>query len=412
MKSVRSEALARLYASEFSETIGITPDPWQAAALDDPHKRIILNCSRQSGKSTVAAIKALHKALYSPGSKILIVSPTQRQSGELFKSIKGMYYAAPRQGEPTKKTETELAFDNNSRILSLPGSEDTIRGYSAVSLLIIDEAARVKDDIYAAVRPMLATTGGKLILLSTPAGREGFFAQAWESQEFTHYEIDATQCPRIGEEFLAQEREALGSILFSQEYMCQFIDQAEGSMFQRHWFDIVETPSPGGRYVRSWDMAATEKGDYTASVLMSKSNDEYYIWDCINVRNTPAQNERLVKHCATADPPNTIIRMEQEPGSSGLALIDHYQRNILPGKNFAGDRATGSKMARASPFSAACEAGHVHLKRADWNHTLISQLCSFPLGEHDDMVDACSIAYNTLGERGRSAERLLKMIIR
>ena len=112
---------------------------------------------------------------------------------------------------------------NGSRIEALPGSEKTIRGYSGVGLLILDEAARVDDALYYAVRPMLAVSGGSLMMLSTPFGKRGVFFEEWQGGKgWERYEVPATECPRISPGFLAEEREALSARVFRQEYECSF----------------------------------------------------------------------------------------------------------------------------------------------------------------------------------------------
>jgi hypothetical protein len=104
----------------------------------------------------------------------------------------------------------ELA--NGSRIVSLPGDEQTIRGYSGVALLAIDEAARVPDDLYRAVRPMLAVSGGRLVCLSTPYGKRGWFFETWKGGSgWQRARITADQCPRITPEVLAEEERAIGT---------------------------------------------------------------------------------------------------------------------------------------------------------------------------------------------------------
>ncbi|MGI8520275.1 MAG: hypothetical protein ACR2MC_06685 [Actinomycetota bacterium] len=125
------------------------------------------------------------------------------------------------------KSQTALTttLENGSRIVALPGSENTIRGYSAVNLLILDEAARIDNEIVSAVRPMLSVSGGSLLALSTPAGSRGFFYEAWISREpYERFKVTAEQCPRISAEFLEQEKRALGYWIWQQEYGCVFSD--------------------------------------------------------------------------------------------------------------------------------------------------------------------------------------------
>ena len=119
----------------------------------------------------------------------------------------------------------ELEFQNGSRIVALPGKEETIRGFSGVSQLIVDEASRVPDALYQAIRPMLAVSGGDILLLSTPWGKRGFFHHEWtEGEGWDRTLITAYDCPRISREYLEQERKAAGDWWFAQEYMCEFVE--------------------------------------------------------------------------------------------------------------------------------------------------------------------------------------------
>jgi hypothetical protein len=126
-----------------------------------------------------------------------------------------------------------MQLANGSRIISLPGDEGTIRGYSGVALVVIDESSRVDDALYYAVRPFLAVSRGRLVCLSTPFGKRGFFFEEFTGNNpWERVEIPATQCPRISEDFLAQERLALGERWFRQEYCCSF-EETIDSVFSR-----------------------------------------------------------------------------------------------------------------------------------------------------------------------------------
>ncbi len=219
------DLLIALDPVEMAHAADLAPDPWQVKFLRSAAPRVLLNCSRQAGKSTMAATLAVHTALYEPASLVLLLSPSLRQSQELFKKALSCYRAAG--GPVPSKTESalRLELDNGSRILSLPGKQDTVRGFSGVRLLVVDEAARVPGDLYFAVRPMLAVSGGRLLALSTPFGTRGWWYEAWRSQEaWERYEVPATQCPRISPEFLGEERRSMGEWWFSQEYECKFLD--------------------------------------------------------------------------------------------------------------------------------------------------------------------------------------------
>src|SRR5829696_9107563 len=211
--------------SAFARTLGLEPDPWQAVLLHSTASRVLLNCCRQSGKSTVTALLALHRALYHPASLVLVLAPALRQSQELFAKIAGFYASLNPPVAPLAQRRLSLELDNESRIVTLPGTEKTIRGFSGASLLIVDEAARVTDELYFAVRPMLAVSGGSLMMLSTPYGKRGIFFEEWSQGEgWERYEVPAQECPRISASFLKEERRALPARIYRQEYECAFED--------------------------------------------------------------------------------------------------------------------------------------------------------------------------------------------
>ena len=217
----------------FARAAGIDPDPWQAEVMRSRHKRMLLNCSRQSGKSTTTSVVALHQAVFVPESLVLLLSPGLRQSSELFRKVAEAYTALGETIPSTSETKLQLELANGSRILSLPATEATIRGYSAVDLLIVDEASRVPSELIAAVRPMLAVSDGRLMTLSTPYGSRGWWYDAWRSQDdWYRVEVPATMCPRISPTFLEEEKRQLGEWWFRQEYLCEFMD-AESQAFSR-----------------------------------------------------------------------------------------------------------------------------------------------------------------------------------
>lgn len=213
-----------------AERAGIVPDAWQADLLRSDAKQMILLCSRQSGKSTITSILALHQAIYTDNSLILLLSPSLRQSQELFRKLQNFYGELESANLPTATEESALRMElsNGSRIIALPGKEATIRGFSGVSLLIIDEASRVEDALYQSVRPMLAVSGGRIILLSTPFGKRGFFHSEWtDGIGWLRTKITADQCPRIDREWLERERQMIGDWWYLQEYFCEFVETSD-----------------------------------------------------------------------------------------------------------------------------------------------------------------------------------------
>lgn len=226
MSSLASDLRWALEPATFAEeALGLELDPWQRKVLTSGGKRDLLNVTRQGGKSTIAAVMGLHTSLYKPKSLTLIVSPSQRQSSELFRKVKELAELLPRKPDLTEDNKLSWTVRNGGRVAALPGSDATIRGFSAPTLIVEDEAAWVEDDIHAAMRPMLAVSNGRMVLMSTPWGKRGHFFDLWsEATGWDRTEVPATAIPRIRPAFLEQERASMPAWRFDQEYMCRFAD--------------------------------------------------------------------------------------------------------------------------------------------------------------------------------------------
>lgn len=212
------------------EDWGFKPDPWQEMALRSTSRRMLLMCGRQMGKSTTTAGIALHEVFYRPGAMVLLLAPSQRQSGELFLKVLNAYRALDRPVPPVREMQTSLELANGSRIVCLPGEPATIRGFSAASLVVVDEAALVPDDeLFVSVMPMLAVSKGRLLLLSTPYGKRGFFYTQWTGGDPTWERIRAraSECPRIDPAFLEEQRRIMGPRMYMQEYECEFAESID-----------------------------------------------------------------------------------------------------------------------------------------------------------------------------------------
>src|SRR5687767_4675338 len=245
MVSLAEDLKLALDRAAFARSLGLEPDPWQEGLLRSTSNRVLLNCCRQSGKSTMSGILALHRALYYPGSLILCLAPALRQSQELFGKVLGFYRDLDRPIPAQAERKLSLELENGSRIVTLPGTEKTIRGFSGAALLIVDEASRVADELYFAVRPMLAVSGGALMMLSTPYGKRGIFFEEWNQGEgWERYEVPARECPRIPASFLEEEQRALPARVYRQEYECSFED-TEDQVFS--YEDVAAAISPDVR---------------------------------------------------------------------------------------------------------------------------------------------------------------------
>jgi hypothetical protein len=221
------------------ERLGFEPDEEQARALRGGQRGIVL-CTRQWGKSTVMAAKAVHRAYTVPGSLILLLSPCLRQSGEFLLKAEEFVNRLGIKIRSDRNNLRSIVFPNGSRIVALPQNEAKVRGFSKVSLLLIDEASRVSDELYRAMRPTLAVGNGDLWLMSTPNGKIGFFHEEWThgGDRWARIRVAAPDCPRIDASFLADERASASDAWYRQEHLCEFVER-EGAVFSQESIDAA-----------------------------------------------------------------------------------------------------------------------------------------------------------------------------
>ncbi|MGC4056401.1 MAG: hypothetical protein QM757_46985 [Paludibaculum sp.] len=221
------------------EEFGFEADPRQKEVLDTPARRVLLCCSRQWGKSTVTALRALHFARHHPGSTTLCVTPSQRQSGLFLEKVQ-RYLQGPVARDTRDAASVKLP--NGSSIIGLPAQEATIRGFDNVGFLILDEAAMIDDNVYTATRPMRVLSDGLLWMISTPHGQSGFFHDAWHDGDagWARFRVPAGECARFSPDVLAQERIALGERMYAQEYLCEFLP-SDQQMIPAHLVDSAVT---------------------------------------------------------------------------------------------------------------------------------------------------------------------------
>ena len=203
-----------------SAALGVTLDDWQVEIMEADSHRICVIASRQSGKSTVTAARAAYTAARKPAYRIVLVSPTFRQSSALRSKVLG---CLQRTEVGYHQTREEIRLLNGSTIRALPGDDpDKVRGATA-DLVIIDECAFVKENVAAAVLPMLASTGGNLIVVSTPNGPQGLFHELATSDGVLVIRVPSERVSRFDEETIADLRMRLGPARASQELDCAFV---------------------------------------------------------------------------------------------------------------------------------------------------------------------------------------------
>jgi predicted phage terminase large subunit-like protein len=196
-----------------------------------------------------------------------------------------------------------------------------------------------------------------------------------------------------------------------------------GSLFDRPAFEIIdgnEIPpiSPAARVVRYWDLAATEPStsypdpDWTVGTLMMFDQGVSYILDVRRERFRGEKVEKLIAQTALEDGIGVPIRMEQEPGSSGKALMDQFARYVVPGYDFGAIRPSGDKVTRARPFAAATANGNVRIIRAAWLSAWLDEFSSFPEAcDHDDQVDSAVGAFTFLTGFGLPQRKRVSILI-
>ena len=218
-----------LGALEFFRTrLKFTLDEMQAAVVvagvEGGGGDIILNCCRQWGKTTVVAGMLVYKAWTLPETTYLVCGPATRQAAELIRKARAFVDRLGIKARGDGIHEHAIQFPNGSRIIAIPCKQSSARGYSAVNVLVMDEAAQIPDEAYNVLRPSLATTDGQTWLLSTPFGMRGFHWKEWSSGDplFTRFTATAEETPRIGKKFLDRELRRMGRKWMDQEYGCKF----------------------------------------------------------------------------------------------------------------------------------------------------------------------------------------------
>jgi len=377
--------------------LNTTPDPWQANFLRSTHPRLCLNCSRQSGKSSTAAILALWEAIHKPRSTIVLDSPSLRQSQELMLKFAEFLDMVDKNVKLDSDTKLSVRFANGSRVLALPGSEKTIRGISAVTLLILDEAAAIPDELYGAVRPMLAVSRGRLVLMSTPRGEQGFFFDTWaKSKGWEKIEVPWQQCPRIDPAFIEEERLERGNAWVAQEYECQFIG-AGATRIQRAWLKYEDRtpPQPQLNISLGVDLAISEKetADYTAGAVMGRDREGIlHVLDVQRIRGSFSEQITFISQMAAKWKPS-IVAIEEVNYQKALIQQLSAQTSL----NVRGVKPISDKVSRFAPLEARYELGQIYHNRS-LPPEFESELLSFPVGAHDDQCDALAYAFQALGQ--------------
>jgi len=263
--------------------------PYQTELLQCWSKRIVACWARQTGKTTAIAVKVIHFAFTNSDTTTLIVSRGLRQSMIMFGVIERFILGHPvLRGSVVRSTRTLIQLSNGSQIIALPCGPDGagLRGFTA-HLVVMDEAAFMPEDVVASVIfPMLATTNGTAIMLSTPWGRDHIFYRSFKNPSYWSQHVRAEQCPRITKEFLEEQRRDIGELRYKMEYEAEFVED-ENSFFKQDLirectedYDLIDESvltseeKVGGSYFLGVDFG--KRVDYSVVALLREEGDDLF----------------------------------------------------------------------------------------------------------------------------------------
>jgi phage FluMu gp28-like protein len=254
--------------------LNFKPFPYQQQLLNDQSKRIVACMARQTGKTTTIATKAIHFAYTNPNTTTLIISPSLRQSMIMFDKIQTLTTQNQLLTKSiTRKTHTIIQLTNNSRIIALPCSENLLRGYTAQQA-ICDEAAFIPEKtITQIIFPMLSTTNGTAIFLSTPWDKNHFFHKAFLNPTYTTHKIKATDCPLITPEFLTEMQQTMTHEAYKMEYEAEFVEDQNSYFPQDLIRKTVELAQKLGLEPVPSLEAQIPEGEYFAGLDFGKLQD-------------------------------------------------------------------------------------------------------------------------------------------
>lgn len=271
------DSLAKMLEDEvhFAISCGYEPFPYQVEFLLDSSDRIIFVAGRQVGKSTMTALKGLYECLKNPNYLVLVLAPTMRQARIVFDKMREILISTVWSSEVLNITRSWIEFKNRSKIICLPSgfTGETIRGYTA-NVVIVDEAAYVPDEVFVAVVPALSVTKGKLILLGTPAGKRGYFWEAWNSGEWSKHYAKTEDNPLVPKSFIEEQKASMTDLHFRQEFLGEFVEEVGAfipySLIMKavdNNLEFEEKPEEGVEYVLGVDLAR-HGADESAYVIL------------------------------------------------------------------------------------------------------------------------------------------------
>jgi len=387
------------------------PHERQRAFIDSQAKRKVIKAGRRSGKTTGIAVYACLQFIQ--GKRILYATPTSEQIQTFWAECVDMLQPALDLGIVTKN-ETRHIIEGVGHIRAKTAwDEDSLRGDHA-DVLCLDEFQLMSPDAWERVgSPMLLDSDGVGVFCFTPPSiismanskaknpyhANKLFNRAandetgrWEAFHFTSHDN-----PFISSVALAEISSDMTETAYRQEILAESVEET-GGIFARKSFDILKIKYniDDTTRVRHWDLASTVgSGDYTVGLLMVRADGLFVVEDVKRGQWSPFEVERIIAETAEQDGTQTVISLPQDPGQAGKSQSQHLIRQ-LSGYSVHARPETGSKQVRAMPVAAQAEAGNIALAPGDWNEDFLSEIELFPIGFHDDQVDALSGAFEDI----------------
>ncbi len=286
------EALEVKGPVDFAEKILDTkPFSYQAALLEDPSKRIVACMGHQTGKTTTIALKAIYFAQTNKGVTVLITSPSLRQSMIMFDHIMSFVFSSLYlRSKIIRATGTLIQFDNKSKIIALPCSEHMLRGYTA-NMIILDEASWIPEKVITQILfPMLTTTDGYAILLSTPWDKNHFFYRAFVNPAYSVHKVKSSECPLVTQHILDENRQNMTREEYLMEYEAEFVEALNSYFPQALIRSSVELAQKLGVELCCSLEASPPSGEYYGGLDFGKLQD----FSVLTVLKREAETLKLV----------------------------------------------------------------------------------------------------------------------